>query len=210
MTRRAGFTLVELLVVVGIIGLLIALLAPALSPAREKARVTKALVELRQIGLALEMYFQDQRRYPPVRVSCNTSERDHWCQLPPELAEGDYLPGGGRGGMSCGMEDPFNRGRTYKYATIGPYLLNGSPQEENFAMFVPDDFPACQSDDGRYREDAEVSLDWVVWSLGPRQSREKALNARAPIPAFTWYRETGDHGVIARIKPRGRDAFQTP
>ncbi len=205
-----GFTLLELLVVMVVIGLLVGLLCPALWAAREKSRVTKVKAELRQIDFALEMYFVDQHGYPPVRVSCNTSDRDHWCQLPPELAQGGYLPGGGSDGMSCGLEDPFNRGRTYKYAAIGPYLLNGARQDENFAMFVPDDFPACQSPDGRYRSDTEAPLAWVAWSLGPRQSLRKALNARAPMPAFTWYRKAGDDGVIARIKPREGSAVQTP
>ena len=209
MSKR-GFTILELLVVLAIIGLLAGLLLPALSAAREKARVAKVNVELRQIEVALEMYFEDHERYPPVRVSCNTSERDHWCQLPPELVQGGYLSGGGRNGMSCGMEDPFNPGHTYKYAAIGPYLLNGSLQDENFAMFLPEDFPTCQSPNGNYQDDAQVPLAWVVWSLGPRQSLSKALHARSPVPGFTWYRGSGDNGVIARIKPKEGSSFQTP
>lgn len=208
--RDQGFTLIELLVVLAIIGLLAGLILPALSAAREKAKVAKVMVELRQLEVALEMYYEDHERYPPVRVSCNSSERDHWCQLPPELVEGAYVPGGGRDGMSSSMQDPFNPGHTYKYAAIGPYLLNGAPQSENFAMFLPNDFPTCQSQNGRYRDDAAAPLAWVVWSLGPRQNRDKALNARAPIPGFTWYRGSGDNGVIARIKPKDGSSFQTP
>jgi len=203
-----GFSLVELLVVTAIIGLLVGLLVPLLSTVREKTKVAKVTMELRQIEIALEMYYVDHRCYPPIRVSCNTSERDHWCQLPPELAEGGYLPAGG-GEMSCTMQDPFNPGHTYKYASIGPYILNGSLQDEHFALFLPDDFPACQSQSGRYRDDVQAPLAWVVWSLGPRPSRDKALNPRAPLPAFTWYRRTGDNGVIARIKPKEGGSFQT-
>lgn len=112
--------------------------------------------------------------------------------------------------MSCAMEDPFNSGHTYKYAAIGPYLLNGSLQDENFAMFLPDDFSVCQSATGCYRDDAQAPLAWVVWSLGPRQSLSKALNARAPVAGFTWYRQSGDNGVIARIRPKEGSSFQTP
>lgn len=210
--RRAysAFTLVELLVVLAIVALLAALLLPALSAARERARVAKVIVELHQAGLALEMYAGDTRRYPPVRVSCNTSERDEWCQLPPELVTGGYLPAGRRRGVSSAMEDPFNPGHTYKYAAVGPYLLNGALQEENFGVFLPDDFPACRSRTGSYRDDPDAPLAWVVWSLGPRHSREKALNALAPVPAFTWYRGRGDNGVIARIQPKAGSSFQTP
>jgi prepilin-type N-terminal cleavage/methylation domain-containing protein/prepilin-type processing-associated H-X9-DG protein len=54
--HRAGFTLLELLVVTVIIGLLAALLMPSLSGARQRAQATKCLGHLRQIGLAATLY----------------------------------------------------------------------------------------------------------------------------------------------------------
>jgi len=63
--RRAGFSLIELLVVMVIIALLIGLLLPALSRAKEEARKTQCRSNLRQIGMAIEMYANDNSGYMP-------------------------------------------------------------------------------------------------------------------------------------------------
>lgn len=209
-SRLGAFTLVELLVVLGIIAILCTILMPVISSAMENARVAKVHAEIRQIGMTLDMYFEDHKKYPPVRVSCNTEEREHWCELPSELVSLGYLPDNNKKGISSLMEDPFNPGHTYKYATPGPYYLNGSLQRDGFSVYVPDDFPVCKSGSGAYQDTRDSMVAWAVWSLGPRQRCEKALSSHAPLSAATWYTGGRDNGVIARIKPRNGESFQTP
>ncbi len=66
MRRRNGFSLVELLVVIGIIAVLIAVLLPALAKAREAARRTDCASRLHQLSAACTMYLNEQKRFPPA------------------------------------------------------------------------------------------------------------------------------------------------
>ena len=78
---RMGFTLIEMLVVIALIALLIATLAPALSAARRTAQLSMSLSNLRQIGMGMNTYTVDNDGYYPYRME-NFSTQPYyagWC-----------------------------------------------------------------------------------------------------------------------------------
>jgi prepilin-type N-terminal cleavage/methylation domain-containing protein len=77
--QRNGFTLIELLVVIAIIAILAAILFPVFVQAREKARQTQCLSNMRQMGLAVQMYLQDfDERFP---LDSHTGSGAYWTWL---------------------------------------------------------------------------------------------------------------------------------
>jgi prepilin-type N-terminal cleavage/methylation domain-containing protein/prepilin-type processing-associated H-X9-DG protein len=117
----AGLTLIELLVVIAIIAILAAILFPVFAQAREAARKTGCLSNMRQIGMAVRMYLQDHDELYPQ------SKRT---EAQPQIAD-----------ASGGIEDP-DYGSVF--AMILPYTGHGGPSSED-QLFRQRLF-ACPSD----------------------------------------------------------------
>ena len=91
---RRGFTLIELLVVVAIIAILAAMLMPALQQARDRARISSCLSNLRQIGSAFQFYIGGNDDYFPIlnrEYYGGSSNLDTWGW---KLVDGGYLSNG--------------------------------------------------------------------------------------------------------------------
>jgi prepilin-type N-terminal cleavage/methylation domain-containing protein/prepilin-type processing-associated H-X9-DG protein len=91
MRRRGGFTLIELLVVIAIIAMLMAILMPALSKARDQGRTISCRANLKQYGIALRMYFDDNRFYFPDAHEWLKSDGHAWVRKG-EMPTGVFWP----------------------------------------------------------------------------------------------------------------------
>jgi prepilin-type processing-associated H-X9-DG protein/prepilin-type N-terminal cleavage/methylation domain-containing protein len=127
-----AFTLVELLVVIGIIALLISILLPALGKARRSAQTLKCLSNLRQLGMATVMYNGENKQFMPYPTTTLSQDALWFNALDPYLQAMDSNPNG-RTGVAAQRNY-----KDYKQCVVYDSLLGGktSGGQDNLKEFA--------------------------------------------------------------------------
>lgn len=150
--KKAGFTLVELLVVIGIIALLISILLPSLNRARETANRVKCGNNLRQIGLALKLYANENRgAFPRAQYQAGATVTPTW-------------------GTGYAATDPFS---TQFFSASGVAGRNNDVTAALYLLLRTQDITAevftCPSSNAEkwdFGGGSNTALNWSNWGLG--------------------------------------------